>query len=86
MEQYTVHTNGDKMEVEHHDRIEKQVTIEALPAELKLEAGVLLNVDGAAGTSLRLAENGHVSQKNPENLSFLYGKGLFCINTRNTLV
>ncbi|CAK7200191.1 hypothetical protein SEUCBS139899_002882 [Sporothrix eucalyptigena] len=59
MEQDTVTTSSDKVDVVHHDGLEKQLTVEPLPEALRLEAGVLMNIDTNAGTSLRLAANGH---------------------------
>ncbi|EEU34431.1 uncharacterized protein NECHADRAFT_97473 [Fusarium vanettenii 77-13-4] len=52
----------EKPEVEHLSNDEKSVgprVVDKFPVEARAEAGVLLNVERADGTSLRLAEDGH---------------------------
>lgn len=59
----------DKPEVEHLSHDEKSDgsrVVDKFPPEARAEAGVLLEVEGAEGTSLRLAEDGHVSFVNRE--------------------
>ncbi|KAF5026371.1 hypothetical protein F66182_1579 [Fusarium sp. NRRL 66182] len=52
----------EKPEVEHYSNDEKAAgpcVVDKFPPEARAEAGVLLNVDRAEGTSLRLAADGH---------------------------
>ncbi|WZH46689.1 major facilitator superfamily domain-containing protein [Fusarium acuminatum] len=52
----------EKPEVEHlsHDeKSDESRVVDKFPPEARAEAGVLLEVEGAEGTSLRLAEDGH---------------------------
>lgn len=54
----------EKPEVEHISNDEKSDgsrVIDKFPPEARAEAGVLLQVECTEGTSLRLAEDGHVS-------------------------
>ncbi|KAF4999954.1 hypothetical protein FDECE_11356 [Fusarium decemcellulare] len=45
--------------VSNDEKSEKLHAVDAFPPEARAEAGVLLNVEGPDGTSLRLAEDGH---------------------------
>ncbi|KAF4975664.1 hypothetical protein FZEAL_7554 [Fusarium zealandicum] len=52
----------DKPQVDHvsdSEKAHKLDGVDAIPREARVEAGVLLTVDGAEGTSLRLAKDGH---------------------------
>lgn len=54
----------EKPEVEHLSNDEKSIgprVVDKFPPEARAEAGVLLNIERAEGTSLRLAEDGHAS-------------------------
>jgi hypothetical protein len=47
--------------VSHTEKPDGLSGVDAFPLEARAEAGVLLNVAGPDGTSLRLAKDGHVS-------------------------
>lgn len=52
-----------KPETEHisdGEKLDKLPTVDAFPPEARAEAGVVLEVERADQTSLRLAEDGHV--------------------------
>lgn len=59
---------SDKAGMMHHE-LERELTVQPLPAGIKIEGGLLLDTEGLSDqTSLRLAPDGRVSQDHYERL------------------